>query len=138
MLIALFGLFLAAGLTVVVGDDYDNDSPNSPPDSYDPHSWPYPPASSSRSGSAKGFSAPGYQQPSSGGHVAMVSGKSYAGDSGDGDSSGDHYASQGGLPLGTFNTADNRQQWGEYDINTDYNFIVPDTGVIREVCHQTH
>jgi len=49
---------------------------------------------------------------------------------------GDDYASQGGSPLGTFNTADNRQQWGDYNVDTDYNFIVPDTGVIREVCLQ--
>jgi hypothetical protein len=43
-------------------------------------------------------------------------------------------ASSGGIPLGTYNSPDNRQQWGQYDINTDYNTIVPDTGVIREVC----
>jgi hypothetical protein len=43
-------------------------------------------------------------------------------------------ASWGGVPLGTYNSPDNRQKWGEYDIDTDYNTVVPDTGIIREVC----
>jgi len=31
------------------------------------------------------------------------------------------------------NSPTNRQCWGQYDINTDYNDITPDTGVTREV-----
>lgn len=31
------------------------------------------------------------------------------------------------------NTPENRQCWGEYDINTDYSVVFPHTGVVREV-----
>lgn len=31
------------------------------------------------------------------------------------------------------NSPENRQCWGEFDINTDYNVVVPDTGTTVEV-----
>ena len=122
---ALFGLFLAAAATGVYSDDYDNDNCR-------PESSYAPPDCYSR--------LPSLKTPSFGDYAGTGLGKSYSRGYGDGDSSssGGDYASQGGSPLGTFNTPDNRQQWGEYDIDTDYNFIVPDTGVIREVRLETH
>lgn len=32
------------------------------------------------------------------------------------------------------NTATSRGCWGEYDINTDYYEVTPDTGATKEVC----
>jgi hypothetical protein len=32
------------------------------------------------------------------------------------------------------NSPSNRQCWGQYNINTDYNQVIPDTGVTQEVC----
>ena len=37
-----------------------------------------------------------------------------------------------GRDLCSGNTPENRQQWCNYDINTNYNWISPDTGVTRE------
>lgn len=33
------------------------------------------------------------------------------------------------------NSASNRKCWGNYDITTDYENVVPETGVTREVMH---
>jgi hypothetical protein len=36
------------------------------------------------------------------------------------------------------NTATSRSCWGEYDIDTDYYNVTPDTGVTREVSYFTY
>ena len=116
---SIFGLVLATVATVVVADD----------DNYCEPEYPYggPPSSGSTPSYGapySGYSSGSYGSPSS-------SGSSSYGPPSSG--SGKSYGGGGTPPPGGLNSPDNRQQWGDYDINTDYNFIVPDTGVIREV-----
>ena len=116
---SILGLFLAAFATSVVCDDCDCEPPSySPPAG----SSVGPPSSVNPGGPVKGHAPAPAVNPGGPIHVTPA-----------GPPSAGNYASSGGFPLGTFNTPDNRQQWGQYDINTDYNTIIPDTGVIREV-----
>jgi hypothetical protein len=132
---SILGLFLAAIATFVVGDDCECE----PPTPYSPPAGsPVPcPPGYNPGGPVKGLSpAPAVNGGSNKGVIVPPAGPPSGANPGGPNQGGnppENYVSSGGIPLGTYNSPDNRQQWGDYDINTDYNTIIPDTGVIREV-----